>query len=212
MTEELIQRSEAWRMARVGHVTASKVFDLLKTNKGGAYSAKRANYLDFIVAERISGKPQDWKEVRSLAERAKLEPAARAWYALQTGNDVDEVGFIKHPTIEYAGCSPDGLIKKTGGLEIKCLDAGNHLKMFTDERGMLEYLPQCHFGMACTGRKWWDFIAFNPTMPEDVRMFRRTIKRDDDLIAKIESAVIEFLAEVDDRIAAIRGNSIRAVA
>src|SRR6266576_4528300 len=203
MTEELLQRSPEWRQSRAGHVTASKVGDLLKTNRNGAYSAKRANYFDLIVAERVTGKPQDWKEIRSLEERAKLEPAARAWYTLMTGNDVEEVGFIKHPTIEFSGASPDGLLKKSGGLEIKCLDAGNHLKLFSEDTRiavLTEYLPQVHFGMACTGRKWWDLIAFNPTMPESMRMFRQTIKRDEKIIAAIELAVREFLAEVDAKV------------
>jgi hypothetical protein len=58
--------------------------------------------------------------------------------------------------------------------------------------------------MACTVRKWWDFIAYNPTMPEDMRMYRQTIKRDEDEIARIEVAIIEFNCEVETRIAAIR--------
>jgi hypothetical protein len=213
-TAELVQRSLEWRMARVGHVTASKVGDIVRVKKNGEATADRANYFDLIIAERMTGQPQDWKEIRSLEDRAKLEPEARGWYSLITGNDVDEVGFIKHPTIEMAGCSPDGMIRKTGGLEIKCLDAKNHIKLFsptTRDTILIDYLPQVHFNLACTGRKWWDFISYNKTMQDEaMRMFHLTIKRDDHIIAKIESAVTAFLAEVENKIAALRGTNIRA--
>lgn len=206
-TERMIQRSVEWRMARCGYVTASKVGDIIRTNKNGKHSADRANYFDLIVAERMTGQPQDWKEIRSLEERSKLEPEARAWYSLMTGNDVDEIGFVKHPTIPFGGCSPDGTIRKTGGLEIKCLDAKNHVKLFSDstrDAVLLEYLPQVHFNMACTGRKWWDLISYNKTMREErMRMFRLTIKRDEDMIARLEEAVMVFLAEVDRQVEAL---------
>jgi hypothetical protein len=204
-TAELEQRSLEWRMARCGAVTASKVSDVIKTINGGkAYSAKRANYLDMIVAERITGKPQDWKEVKSLTDRAEMEPDARACYSFYTGNEVSLVGFVQHPSIERAGASPDGIVRRSGMIEIKCLDAGNHLKLFSgDDSVMLEYLPQVHFGMACTGRKWCDFVAFNPTMPEEIKMFRRRIERDEKVIAAIESEVRKFIAEVDTRVAHI---------
>lgn len=204
-TAELEQRTEAWRMARVAHVTASRVGDIVKTiNNGKSYSAKRGRYLDEIVAERITGKPQDWKEVRSLTERAEMEPAARECYSFYTDNDVELVGFIQHPSIKFAGASPDGVVGKPGMIEIKCLDSGNHLKLFAgDDSVMLEYLPQVHFGMACTGRKWCDFVAFNPTMPEDLKLFRHRVLRDEAVIAMLENAVREFLAEADAKVAAL---------
>lgn len=211
---DLIQRSLEWRMARVGYATASKIVDIVKKNKSGAYSSKRQDYFDALVAERMTGQPQDWKEIRSLEERAKLEPEARAWYSLMTGNDVDEVGFIKHPTIEFAGSSPDGLIKKSGGLEIKCLDAKNHLKLFNEKTrdAILEdYLPQVHFNLACTGRKWWDLVSYNKTIREErMRMYRLTIKRDEMIIGMLETSVKDFLAEVDAQIAQLSGNGFRA--
>lgn len=212
-TEDLEQRSDAWRIARCGAVTASRVSHVIKTINGGkAYSAKRANYLDMIVAERITRQPQDWREVRSLTDRAEMEPDARACYSFYTGNEVSLVGFVQHPSIERAGASPDGTVRKSGMIEIKCLDAGNHLKLLSsDDSVMLEYLPQVHFGMACTGRKWCDFVAFNPTMPEEMKMFRRRIDRDESLIAAIEAEVRKFIEEVDARVAQLRnGHSLRS--
>lgn len=200
-TTQLEQRSEEWRLARTGSVTASRVADLIKMNKNGSFSAKRAAYFNELVAERITKRPQDWKEIRSLTERAELEPDARACYTFYTGLEVDVVGYVKHPTIENAGASPDGLIGTDGMLEIKCLDAANHVRLLSgDDSVMFDYLPQVHFGMACTGRLWCDFVAFNPTMPEDMKLYRRRIPRDKDCITGLEAAVKQFLSEVDARV------------
>jgi hypothetical protein len=202
-TETLEQRSDEWRQARVGCVTASRVGDIVKTiSNGKAYSAKRLNYFNELVAERVTGKPQDWKEIRSLNDRADLEPDARDCYTFYTGNEVRLAGLIKHPTILNAAASPDGLVKKTGGVEIKVLDSANHLKLFGDgpESVIYDYLPQVHFNMACTGRKWWDFVGFNPHMPEELKIFIQRVSRDDAVIEQLETAVKEFLAEVDAKV------------
>lgn len=203
-TTQLEQRSEEWRLARCGAVTASRVADLIKINKNGSFSAKRAAYFNELVAERITKRPQDWKEIRSLTERAELEPDARACYSFYTGNEVEIVGYVKHPEIDYFGASPDGLVGRDGMIEIKALDAANHIRLISgDDSVMFDYLPQVHSGMACTKRKWCDFVAFNPTMPEDMKLFVRTIQRDDDCISQIELAVKQFLAEVDSRVTEI---------
>jgi putative phage-type endonuclease len=209
-TEILEQRSDEWRQARVGHVTASRVADIIKTINGGkAYSTKRANYLDEIVSERITDQPADWKEIRTLNDRAALEPDARACYSFYTGHQVKEIGFVRHPVIPYAGASPDGIVGKAGMIEIKCLDSKNHLKLFTErwDDVVAEYLPQMQFGLCCTGRKWCDFVAFNPTMPEDLKLFTLTVKRDESAMERLERAVEEFLAEVDAKVEAIRSKA-----
>jgi hypothetical protein len=211
-TSLLEQGSIEWRMARVGHATGSRIADIVKTiSNGTKYSTKRGNYLDELVAERLTGQPADWKEVRSLEARKALEPDARACYEFDTGNSVVEVGFVKHPFIPFAGSSPDGLIGKTGGIEIKALDAANHLKLF-DGRAIQvveEYLPQVHFNMACTGRKWWDFVAFNPLMPPAMKLFIQRVPRDVTETARLETAVKDFLAEVDERVARLNGKESR---
>lgn len=205
-TEQLEQRSDAWREARVGCVTASGVGDLVKQNKNGSWSAKRANYLDAVVAERMTGKPQDWKEVWSLTQRAELEPEARACYTFYTGNECQVVGFVQHPTIEMAGASPDGLIGDDGMLEIKCLDPKNHLKLFEgDESIVQEYMPQMVFGMACTKRHWCDFESYCPTMKdEELRSYIHRVPRNEKAILDLEKSVKDFLAEVDAKVERIK--------
>jgi len=148
------------------------------------------------------------RRIKSLDDRADLEPEARAAYAFYTDNEIEMVGFIPHPTIEFAGASPDVLVNSDGMLELKCFDAANHHKLFTGDLAPFEdYLPQVHFGMACTGRKWCDLVAYCPIMPEELKLFRQPITRDDDLIARLEEMVSEFLVEVAAKVESVRSKA-----
>lgn len=211
------QRSDEWFAARCKKVTASRMGDLLARNqpkKGktiGEWSARRNNYLAEKVAERITGKPRDRRKVASLDHRVELEPDARAEYEFLYDAEITLVGFVDHPRIPMAGASPDGLVGDEGGVEIKCCDAEGHLEIIKHEFIDPDYLYQIHFNMACTERLWWDFIAFNPDMPVDGRLFVKRVERDEQIIEWIEQAVIEFNAEVDRKVdealAAMRGTT-----
>jgi hypothetical protein len=204
------QHSPEWWAARLGKVTASRIGDMMARNqprKGqtvGDWSAKHNNYLREKVAERITGKPRDRKKVASLDHRLEIEPDARVAYEFYSDNPVVEVGFIEHPRIPNAGASPDGLVGSDGGQEIKCLDPENHIELITAGGIDQDYLYQCQFGMACTDRLWWDFVAFCPEMPEEGKLWVQRVDRDIILIAEIERNVIEFLTEVDQRVAQVQ--------
>lgn len=200
---EPLQRTEAWRMARAGRVTASRVSDVITTTRTG-WGHARAKYANQLVAERLTGRPQDMRRIPSLDDRADLEPEAITAYTFYTGNEVELVGFIQHPTIEMAGASPDGLVGKKGGIEIKCLNAENHIKLIEgDDSPMIEYMPQMMFGMASAARPWWDFVAYCPIMPEHLKLFTRRIDLDKEVIERMEGLVNDFLVEVDARVARI---------
>ena len=198
------QHSVEWWDARRGKVTASRVADVMARTKKG-WGADRKHYLAEKVSERLTGKNKDRKKVASLEQRLDLEPDARAAYEFYSDNVVDLVGFIEHPTIPNAGASPDGLVGLDGGLEIKCLDFESFLEVITADAIEREYILQMQFGMACTGRKWWDFVAYEPSMPEELRLYVKRVERDDQLIAEIERDVVEFLAEVELKVAQVRG-------
>ena len=204
------QRSEEWFAARCGKVTASRIGDLMARNqprKGqavGDWSAKRNNYLREKVAERITGKPRDRRKVASLDHRIELEPDAQAAYEFYRDVEVAQVGFIEHPRIPDFGSSPDGLVGIAGGWEGKCPDPENHIEIITAGVIDIGYLYQCESGMACTDREWWDFTSFCPEMPEELKLYVQRIERDEELIANIERNVIEFLAEVDQKVAEVK--------
>lgn len=205
------QHTPEWWADRCGKATASRMGDLTRTLKKGGWAADRQNYLREKVAERVTGKNRDRRKVASLDHRLELEPDARAAYEFYYDTEIKLVGFVDHPRIPMAGCSPDGLVGDEGGVEIKCCDSEGHLDIITAEAIDPDYLYQIHFNIACTDRQWWDFIAFNPDMPEEGKLWVKRIERDETIIAWMEQAVIDFNAEVDRKVdealAAMRGAS-----
>jgi len=205
------QRTADWYAARCARVTASRIADVIGCVKSGAWAAPRAKYASQLVAERLTGKPQDMRQVRSMTDRADMEPEAVSCYEFYTDLDVIPVGFIRHPAIEMAGASPDGLIGSDGGLEIKVLDPATHGRLFKGDKAamavMQDYVPQMQWGMACTERSWWDFMAYCPTMPEELKMYRKRIERDQGDIDALETIVRVFLDEVDAEVAQILGGA-----
>lgn len=191
------QRTEEWRQDRAGKFTGSRFVDVLARSKTDASKKLKAwhDCVWQVVVERMTGQPMEEINAFALQWGKDVEPYARQAYELETGLIVSEVGFIDHPVYAFAGCSPDGLIGADGGLEMKCpKNSAIHLQRFIS--GMEdEHIPQVQGCMWVTGRKWWDFVSYDPRMPEKYRIFRHRYERDDEIIAKIESAVIEAEAE-----------------
>jgi hypothetical protein len=50
--------------------------------------------------------------------------------------------------------------------------------------------------MACTGRKFCDFVSYDPRFPDNLQLMIVRVDRDDALIADIEKEVRLFLDEV----------------
>lgn len=196
-TEAGEQGSPEWLAARVGNVTCSRFKDVLAVLKNGKPSEKRNTYLWEVVIERLTGKSAEHYTSVAMDWGTNTEPLARMRYEAVTGAMVAEVGFIHHPSIKLCGGSPDGCIDDDGAIEIKCpFNSANHLQ--TIMGGMPEeHLPQVQGVMAVTGRKWLDFISFDPRLPPEYQMYVQRIPRDDRYISAMETQIIAFLAEVE---------------
>ena len=135
----------------------------------------------------------------------ETEPQARMAYEAQTNNLVDEEGFIDHPSIANLGCSPDGLVGDSGLIEIKCPNSKTHIDTLLSGKAPSKYIPQMQTQMAVTGRKWCDFVSFDPRLPEDLQLFIVRVERDDEYIANLEKEVSAFLQEVDETVNKLKG-------
>lgn len=211
MTASLVQGSDAWLRERLGKVTASRVADVIAKTKTG-YSASRANYAAQLIAERLTGETQESYTNAAMAWGNEKEPEARSAYAFQIGVEVEEVGFVAHPTIGMTGASPDGLVGLDGLVEIKCPNTATHIETLTGQSVPSKYVTQMLWQMACTGRQWCDFVSYDPRMPPSMALFIKRVDRDEERIAELEEEVRRFLSEVDEKVATLRGLYERAAA
>jgi len=190
------QRGPEWNAYKIGRIGASRISDIIAKTKSG-YSTSRANYRAELLCERLTGIAPERYRSNHMEWGIETEAEARAAYAFYSGNNVTEVGFIDHPTIEMCGCSPDGLIGEDGGCEIKSPLTATHIDTLLGAPLPDKYMVQCQWAMACSGRAWWDWVSFDPLLPENARLFVKRIERDDRRIRELEGEVKTFAFELE---------------
>jgi putative phage-type endonuclease len=190
------QGSSEWHLLRLGKVTASRIADVLSKGKSGE-SASRRNYRTELVVQRLTGLPGESFSNAAMEWGTNTEPKARTAYEVEKQQFVEQVAFIDHPSIEWFGCSPDGLVTD-GLIEIKCPNSTTHVDYLADNKPPAKYIPQMQCQMAVTGRQWCDFVSFDPRLPDDLQLFVVRLERDQEYIEAMEVEVKKFLSEVDE--------------
>jgi predicted phage-related endonuclease len=192
------QGSDEWILARLGKLTASRFHEAVARKKGG-WADSRYSYMLELRWERMSGQQFPRFANDHMRRGTELEPMAREEYARRSKDVVErivEVGFVRHPIVEDSGASPDGLVGEHGLVEIKCPAPHTHLATLDGAPIKLAYQLQMQWTMACTGRKWCDFVSFDPNLgdPHNLKIIR--IDRDDAQIEEMENQAVEFLHEL----------------
>lgn len=193
------QGSDEWRMARLGKVGASSVADATAKTKTG-WGASRANLAARLVAERLTGSLTDYFTNDAMRWGTEKEPEARQVYQFVHGIEVQQVGLVLHPSIDMTHASPDGLVGDDGLVEIKCPQTATHIETLLRAEHDSRYTKQMQWQMACTGRRWCDWVSYDPRMPGEMQLFVVRVQRDDAMIAELEKQIGEFLAEVSDTV------------
>lgn len=158
------------------------------------------------LAEKYSSSDKERYTNKDLQRGVELEPLARSIYSLETGNIVTEVGFITDETIsKVGGASPDGLVNDDGLFETKAFDDTKHFKAIVEfkKTGTFtiesQYIWQMQQQMLFTGRKWCDFVPYNPNYQQSLLIKRveadivmqekikEGLKKGEELLKEIES-------------------------
>lgn len=204
MTSTIEQGSDAWLQLRLGKVTASKMDSIMAKGKSGAPSATRGNYLAQLLCERLTGSPTESFVSAAMKNGTEMEPKARAYYAFMNNVDPQLVAFVDHPTIPMSGASPDSLIGDDGLLEIKCPEPKRHIETLLGAPIDTGYILQIQWQLACTGRAWCDFVSFSSLMPTHMQLVCKRIHRDGAKIVEMQKEVVQFLSELDARLAELK--------
>jgi len=193
------QGSDAWHELRRGKVTASRVADILAKTKTGP-SASRQNYLIELALQQVTKTIEESYTNAAMEWGVQNEGLARCAYEVKTGNFVDQVAFIDHPTIAGFGCSPDGIVGDSGLIEIKCPNSATHWSYIKSNEPPNKYFIQMQAQMAVTGAKWCDFVSFDPRMPERSQLLVVNVPRDAEFILYMEAEIKQFLNEVETEV------------
>ena len=176
----MAQRTPEWYAIRKNKLTASQASVIACAGRG------LDSYVLKLVADSFSSADPDSYTNEHIQRGIELEDQAREIYSLMTGHEVKQVGFVEMN--EFVGCSPDGLIGEDGGLEIKCHDNKEHFRLLIGEPIDLAYRWQIQMSLFITERKWWDYVAYNPTFEKSLVILRFTI--DPLMIGKLTEGIM----------------------
>jgi putative phage-type endonuclease len=205
MTATNPQDRDAWIKKRSGKITASRIGDIARRTKSGQPYATWKNYVHEVLTERLTERAMDHYVSPAMEWGMQQEEAAVAYYEFEQGVECAYSDFVDHPTIEGSGASPDRLVGDDGLLEVKNLAPHNHVEFLIN--GVIDglgekskgYPWQMQWQMACTGRKWCDFVSFDSSLPLHLQGKIVRVDRDDEMIAEAEAAVKEALAYIAER-------------
>jgi len=191
------QGSQAWLDSRLGCPSGSG-FDKLVTSTGKP-STSAEGYINQLIAEKLIGRSTEVKVTEWMQRGTELEPLARNFYELASGNEVQEIGFCKADELE-TGVSPDGLIAGDGALEIKCPSPQVHVSYLRGDKLPTKYVQQCQGVLWICEREWLDFVSYNELMPAlIVRVYR-----DQDFIKALETEVTKACNLIEKEVERLR--------
>jgi len=188
---DMEQGSPEWHAARLGIPTASRFKEIITPAKGEK-SKQYKKYLYELLAERVTGEREESHTSEWMIRGTELEDAAREAYAFIRDMQVQQVGFVLNDE-ESIGVSPDGLIGEDGGLEIKCPKASTVMRYIDEDRLPDEYKPQVQGCLWITGRAWWDFVVYHPS----IELWVKRIYRDEVYIEKMRKHIGAFVLELE---------------
>jgi len=151
------QRTQEWFEIRRGKITASNFCKLMGIK---ALGETGLTYLKELVAETIMWNFEEGYVSQAMQRGIDLEPVAIESYEIETLNKVTKIGFVEYD--EIVGGSPDGFIGEDGIIEVKCPGAKQHIETLISKEIPKGNYDQCQGLLFITGRKWLDFVSFNP--------------------------------------------------
>lgn len=205
------QTSPEWWQLRCGKATASS-FDKIITAVKGERSKSGDKYCYELCADRAMPTANYFSKygvsrgTPAMQHGQDFEAKARDWYAYETGNTVQQIGFVESECGLF-GCSPDGVIGLAeierlkgaewpiirgtveGCLELKCPQLDTHFEYVRKKTLPNEYKVQVHGQLVVTGARYVDFVSYSPDTPK--RFLVRV--EPDDFTRKVEAALLEWL-------------------
>ena len=189
---EAEQGSDQWFKERAGVPSASS-FDKIMGSQG-KISTQREKYMFTLAWERMTAQKSEGDANGTMQRGVEMEPEARNFFEMKTDLDVEEVGFCYKDEKKDVGCSPDGLMDRKEGLEIKCPEMATHIEYLFKNKLPTKYFPQVQGSMFVTGLERWHFFSYFPALPP----VHIIVERDEIWIAKFSKAIKEFNVELEE--------------
>ncbi len=188
------QGSDEWFAARLGKFGGTTAQALATNGKGLETKVFEK------VAEILTGRFKYIPDNEDMKRGRELEDMARKIYELQTGREVETVGYVELD--KYTGVSPDGFVGDDGLIEIKCPNDANFIRFMYDKKIDSGYLWQMQHQMFVTNRDWCDFVVFNDNL-DRIEIIR--VERDEEKIDKIKTGLKSGIEKIEKVLSEVSG-------
>lgn len=194
MITKKFQNKEDWLIARRGKITGSRLKDIV-VKRG---TSEKIGFYE-LIAERLATTPED---ENPMDRGIRLEDEAIQKYREKTGLEIDTSLVIwereDNPSIAI---SPDGIVGKSGAIEVKCLSSARHIEAKITGKYPKDYHEQIiQYFVVNDGLEVLHFVMYDPRMPQhlqliDFQIFRFDIEEE---IKEMHEYEINKLKEIDE--------------
>jgi len=195
---DIQQGTEAWFKEKLGKPSASNASKIIRND--GKPSTQREGYLYELVAETLTGVYENGYKNDAMLTGQEREAEAREFYSFTNSVEVEQVGMIYKDKDKKVLCSPDGLINREHGLEMKNPLSKTQVKYLLDGCLPSEYFSQVQFSLFVTGFPFWDFLSYVPTM----RPLMIRVEPDAKFQAALKIELEKFIEELDETVNKLR--------
>jgi hypothetical protein len=198
--DDIEQGSPEWFALKLGKPSASNMHKIIGSR--GTISAKqREPYLYELAAERITGKAEEGYKSQAMEVGNAREQRSRSHYEFIHGVEVEQVGVVyKDETRKYL-CSPDGLIDRARGLELKNVLPKTQIAYLFSGKVPTTYFVQVQASLFICEMDRWDFMSYCPGLKSLIIK----VGRDSAFISKLKVAIDDFVDELEEVTEKIKG-------
>ena len=220
------QHSREWMDARCGRVTGSGIARAMAKlsrasgeKKKGDWAAAHDTYVRELAWELITRTPADHyvSKPMELGNQFESECRIEVWQTI--GIEIEQTGFVLHPTLDYFGFSPDGYFYDDNGhlcvLECKVPLLKTHEQYLLDDVVPEEYVPQLQAGMCCLPAARGLFASYAPPdlypeLPEPFRLFLKWMEPNPVIHREMEEAATATMGQATALVKQLSGRYLEA--
>ena len=189
--DSIVQGSPEWHTEKIGKPSSSKMDRMITPS--GAPSKSRQGYLYELAAEVVRGKAVESYQSQAMADGILKEEDSRKTYEFINDVEVEQVGMIYPDEQKLYLASPDGLINREYGVEMKNpLPKTAVFYLLNPNELLKEYFIQVQTCLLVSGFDRWDLMSNCDGLPPLILR----VERDEGFISKLKSELEKFTCEL----------------
>jgi len=196
-------------MPKLGYISPSQFKNMMTCDRKGQWPGQTAlTYAEDIALELIGIEKPDF-DTADMEHGREYEPFAVKAYERETFTTTTAcTETLYHPDFNFICGHVDRFVDDDGILEVKCPNAHNHYRNIKTNLQLKLYDDQIQGYLDITGRKWIDFVSYNPFFPEGLKLKIVRVERDNAHIQLLRQRYTQFWEIVQNEVKTLKSMMI----